>query len=130
VPFTQRFTRLTAFQKDAYFATFACTALATVLLIAPSAQHRILFRQRDKENLLRRSSRSAYAGLVVLALAIATALLLVLDVLVGRVLAWTLSAVVAAMLVWWWMAVPVAKRRTEQQDDPDHLDDRAARPVG
>jgi uncharacterized protein YacL len=119
VPFQQRGGRITGFQKDVYVVTLVAAAVATVLLIAPAAQHRVLFRMHDKEALLKRSSRSAYAGLVVLALAISAALLLVLDVLVGPVLAWTISAVVAAMLVWWWMAVPITKRRTAEFDDLD-----------
>jgi hypothetical protein len=44
--------------------------------------------------------------------------LLVVDVLVGRSLAWTLASVIAGMLAWWWIAVPLAKRRTEQFDEP------------
>ena len=55
-PFTQRFADLTPLQRDTYFATFACTALSSILLIAPSAQHRILFRQFEKEKLIRRSN--------------------------------------------------------------------------
>src|SRR5262245_38295622 len=37
VPFTQRFEQVTALQKDVYFLTFLCSAVATGLLIAPSA---------------------------------------------------------------------------------------------
>jgi hypothetical protein len=118
VPFQARGRNIGAFDRDVYVVTLVAAAVATVLLIAPAAQHRVLFRQHDKEGLLRRSSRSAYAGLVVLALAIPAAVLLVLDVLVGRALAWTLASVIAAMLVWWWIAVPFAKRRTEQFDQP------------
>jgi hypothetical protein len=114
VPFQARGGNIPAFDRDVYVVTLVAAAVATVLLIAPAAQHRVLFRKHDKEGLLRRSSRSAYAGLLVLALAIPSAVLLVVDVLVGRTLAWTLASVIAAMLVWWWVAVPVAKRRTEQ----------------
>lgn len=118
VPFQARGRNISGFDRDVYVVTLVAAAVATVLLIAPAAQHRVLFRQHDKEGLLRRSSRSAYAGLVVLALAIPSAVLLVVDVLVGRGLAWTLAAVIAAMLAWWWIAVPLAKRRTEQFDEP------------
>ena len=48
VPFTQRFTTLTATQEKVYYATLLCTTASTVLLIAPSAHHRINFRQQDK----------------------------------------------------------------------------------
>src|SRR5687768_15333878 len=80
VPFQQRGADLTEFQRDVYFITLLAAAIATGLLIAPAAQHRVLFRQQDKEALLRRSNKSAFAGLVVLAIAIVAAVLLVTDV--------------------------------------------------
>src|SRR3954467_396000 len=81
VPFQQRGGQTTDFQQDVYFVTLVAAAVATALLIAPAAQHRVLFRQHDKERLLKRSSSMAYAGLLVLAVAIASAVLLVVDVL-------------------------------------------------
>ena len=117
VPFQQRGTQLTDFQRDVYFATLLAAAVATGLLIAPAAQHRVLFRQHDKEALLRRSNRSAFLGLTVLALAIVGAILLVTDVLFDLTLAWSTAAVVGALLVWWWIAVPYWKRAHNEQDD-------------
>ncbi len=119
VPFNQGWTKLTDFQRDVYFATLLVAAVATGLLIAPAAQHRVLFRQHDKEALLRRSNRSAFLGLTVLALAIVGAILLVTDVLFDLTLAWSTAAVVGALLVWWWIAVPYWKRAHNEQDDPD-----------
>lgn len=118
VPFQARGRNLGDVDRDVYLVTLVAAAAATALLIAPAAQHRVLLRQHDKEGLLRRSSRSAYAGLLVLALAIPSAVLLVVDVLVGRALAWTLASVIAAMLLWWWVVVPFAKRQPEQRDRP------------
>ena len=81
VPFQQTAAKITDFQKDVYYVSLVAAAVASALLIAPAAQHRVLFRQRDKEALLHRSSRSAFAGLVVLAIAVVSALLLVVVVL-------------------------------------------------
>ena len=92
VPFQQTRDQLTDFQRDVYFATLLAAAVATGLLIAPAAQHRVLFRQHDKEALLRRSNRSATLGLTVLALAIVGAVLLVTDVLFDLTLAWVTAA--------------------------------------
>ncbi len=75
----------------------------------------MLFRQQDKEGLLQRSSRLAYAGLVVLALAIGTAVLLVTDVLFSRTQAWITAGAVAALLVWWWIAVPFWQRSHDRR---------------
>ena len=115
VPFSQGVDELTDFQRDVYLVALLAAAIATALLIAPAAQHRVLFRQRDKEALLHRSNRSAFAGLVVLALAVCSTLLLVVDVLFDRTLAWTISATVAAVLAWWWLAVPLWQRSHKEQ---------------
>lgn len=117
VPFQQKVDTLTDFQRGVYFVALAAAALATALLIAPAAQHRVLFRQQDKEGLLRRSNRSAVAGLLALGLAICSALLLVVDVLFSLTLAWLTAGLLAALLVWWWIAVPFWQRAHKEQDD-------------
>jgi hypothetical protein len=117
VPFQQAFGRATEFQRGVYFVALAACAVASALLIAPAAQHRVLFRQHDKEKLLERSSRSAFAGLLVLAVAIVSAVLLVVDVLFSRTLAWTTAGILAALLAWWWIAVPFWQRAHHDQDD-------------
>ena len=117
VPFQQTASRITDFQRDVYFVTLLAVCVATGLLIAPAAQHRVLFRMHDKEGLLHRSSRMAYAGLVVLALAITTAVLLVTDVFFSRTQAWISAAAVAAVLAWWWVAVPFWQRSHNRQED-------------
>jgi Flp pilus assembly protein TadB len=123
VPFQQTVDRIDDFQRDVHFVALLSAAIATALLIAPAAQHRVLFRQHDKENLLRRSSRSALVGLVVLALAISSAILLVVDVLFSRTQAWVTAGVVAALLMWWWVLLPFWLRSRNKQDNPDAVDD-------
>ena len=119
VPFQQSADRFTDFQRDVHYVALLSAAVATVLLIAPAAQHRVLFRQMDKENLLRRSNRSALAGLLALALAICSALLLVVDVLFSRAQAWATAGAVAALLLWWWVLVPFWHRARSAQDARD-----------
>jgi Family of unknown function (DUF6328) len=124
VPFQQTVDRTTDFQRDVYFLTLVAVCVATGLLIAPAAQHRVLFRQHDKEALLHRSSRNAYAGLVVLAVAISAAVLLVIDVLFSRTQAWVTAGAVAAVLAWWWIVIPFWQRSHNRQD-PLQDDQRA-----
>jgi hypothetical protein len=116
VPFQETVGKITDFQRDVYFVTLVAAAVASALLIAPAAQHRVLFRQRDKEALLHRSSRSAFAGLVVLAVAMVAAILLVVDALFSRTLAWVTSGGVGALLAWWWVAVPLWRRAHSEQE--------------
>lgn len=122
VPFQQTAKNLTGFQRDVYFVALLAATVATGLLIAPAAQHRVLFRQRDKEQLLERANRSAFAGLVVLVIAIVSALLLVIDVLFSATLAWTTVGIVAVLLGWWWIAVPFWQRAHHEQIQPDDGD--------
>ncbi|MGY1634010.1 DUF6328 family protein [Geodermatophilus sp. SYSU D01186] len=124
VPFQQGGADLTEFQRDVYFVTLLAAAITTGLLIAPAAQHRVLFRQHDKENLLRRSHRSAFLGLIVLAIAICSAVLLVTDVVFDLTLAWVTTGIVAALLAWWWIAVPFWQRAHARQDSPPENGER------
>src|SRR5688572_25753135 len=70
VPFSQRFGELTDFQRDAYFATFICAAFAPIFLIAPTAYHRLRFRDYDKERLITTATKLSITGTIFLALAI------------------------------------------------------------
>jgi membrane-bound acyltransferase YfiQ involved in biofilm formation len=48
VPFQQRFTAVTDFQRDVYFVTLLAAAAASAFFIAPTAFHRVRFQDRDK----------------------------------------------------------------------------------
>lgn len=110
VPFQQGGDEMTGFQRDVYFVTLMAAVAATALLIAPAAQHRALFRQHDKEDLLRRSNRNAFLGLTVLAVALVSAVLLVTDVLFSLPQAIVAAAVVAVLVGWLWIGSPVVQR--------------------
>jgi hypothetical protein len=116
VPFSNGYVRMTAAQKDIFFATFISTALATAFLIAPSANHRILFRQRDKEQLLRRSNRQSVIGLVFLTLAVVGATALITDVIFSSLAATLAATGVAVVLLVVWFVVPIYRRLTTAED--------------
>lgn len=110
VPFTQRWAEVTAFQRDVYFGTLLASTVAAILLIAPSAQHRLLFRQQEKEQLLVRSNQLAIAGLGVLAVAMVGVVLLITDVLFGPTETIITSVVIALVFLFFWWAQPVRRR--------------------
>jgi hypothetical protein len=110
VPFTQRFGEVTDIQKDVYFLTFLCTAIATALLIAPSAYHRLNWRRGDKEHLLVVSNRLAISGTAFLALAISGAVFVVTDILFDPTSAAVVAAVTAAFFGWFWYGLPLLRR--------------------
>src|SRR5688500_9823813 len=69
VPFAQRFGQVTEFQTHVYFGTLLCSAVASAFFIAPTAYHRLNFRQHDKKHIVEMASRFTILGLVALALA-------------------------------------------------------------
>jgi hypothetical protein len=79
VPFTQRFQQLTDGQEYAFFVSLLCTALGSVLLIAPSTYHRLRFREHDKEQMLQTANRLSIAGTIFLAVAMTSAVYLITD---------------------------------------------------
>ena len=113
VPFTQRFAEASDLQKDAYFFTFLCTAAATALLIAPSAYHRLTWRQGDKEHLLVMSNRLTIAGTSFLAVAIAGAVFVVTDLLFTTTAAALIAGATAAFYALFWYALPLRRRLRE-----------------
>ena len=106
VAFSGRFRMLTDGQRAVYFATVLGTTIATGLFMAPTAYHRIRFRQGDKERLLRTSNAFAIVGIAFLALSITLAVLLITDLLFGWSVAVGVGVVVLGFLVWVWFAIP------------------------
>jgi uncharacterized protein DUF6328 len=111
VPFSSRFNEITGFQRGAYFAALVGTAAASVLLIAPTSVHRILFRRGQKEYMVDLSNRLAIGGLLSLAVAMVAAMMLVSDVMFGMVAAIVIGVTTAAAFGYVWAALPLRRRR-------------------
>jgi hypothetical protein len=110
LPFLARFDLLTRVDRDAYYAAFLCTAVGTVMLMAPSANHRLRFREYDKEPMLFWFNRLVLVGSTFLAAAIALAVFLVTDLLFDQSWAALLAALVAAWIVLVWYVTPLWQR--------------------
>jgi DMSO reductase anchor subunit len=112
VPFSQRFTDLSPFQEKLYFGVLISVALATVLLVAPTAGHRILFRRQQKEYIVTIANRLALIGLLLLAVSMCGAIALISDFLFGATTAVISTAVMAAAFVGFWFFGPVMRRQS------------------
>ena len=110
VPFQQNFTKATSFQEGVYLVTLLLTAMATALLIAPSAYHRVQFRQDDKRHIVYVANRFAIIGFAFLAAAMSSAILLVSDYLFSSTTAVICTAGTAVVLYGFWYALPLARR--------------------
>lgn len=111
LPFTNRFARLSHGQRDLYLATLVLSALATALLLAPVAYHRLVFRRGQKEGLVRAANVMAILGLAAVGLAISAAVLLVTSFVASTVTAALISAFVFLSFAGLWFAFPLSRRR-------------------
>ncbi len=120
LPFTDRFQDLVPTQRLMYSVAFTVVATASVLLMAPTAYHRIRFRQQDKERMLRWANRFAIVGVGLLAIAIGTIVLLVIDVLYALPTASFIAGAVMALIAWSWFALPLYRRLDDASSGPEH----------
>src|SRR3954469_6198044 len=110
VPFQQGFQKATDFQKDVYLVTLLLTALSSALLMAPSAYHRLEFRQDDKKHIVFAANRFAIAGFAVLAAAMTSAVLLVTNYLYSETTSIVSTVGVALVLYGFWYVTPLVRR--------------------
>jgi len=118
VPFQQRFALVNDLEKGVYFGTLLASAVASALFIAPTAYHRVMFRERDKPRLVKIASRFALAGLAALAVAMNGAILLVTDFLFdGAIIPITVVLTVAMFIGLWFVLGLVRRMSTERSRD-------------
>src|SRR3954466_15644037 len=114
-PLAARFPELTPFQRHDYFITLLSAGAAAILLIAPTAYHRILFRCGDKEYLVQVANRFTLIGLAFVAISMIGALLLVTDLMFdGAVVAATGALATLGCLAWWCL-LPLLRRAALQR---------------
>jgi hypothetical protein len=117
VPFQQRFAQVTDFQRDVYFATLLAAAAASALFVAPTAYHRLMFRERDKPRLVAISSKLALGGLACLAIAMNGAVLLVTDVLFDTTTVAVTIALTATLFLGLWFGLGLVRRMGKERSN-------------
>jgi hypothetical protein len=110
-PMSARFPQLDVAQRVEYFVTLLAAGAAAVVLMAPTAHHRILFRCGDKEHLVTVSNRYTLLGLACVAVAMLGALLLVASLMFPGPVATATLAGFALAFGWCWCVAPVLRRR-------------------
>ncbi len=111
LPFTNRFSHLSPGQRNLYLGTIVLAAVATALLLGPVAYHRLVFRQGQKERLVRAANIMAIAGLATVGLAVSAAVLLVTDYVSSGLTAGLITAFVTIVFAGLWFVFPLAHRR-------------------
>jgi hypothetical protein len=110
VPFTERFAETTELQRDTYMVALLSTLAGSVFLIAPTAYHRIRFRDRDKEAMLRISNTFAIVGVTCLAVGMTAVVFLVTDLIFKGVATALVTAATAALFATVWFLLPLARK--------------------
>lgn len=110
LPFQQRFEELTQNQVYVYFSALVCAAIAIVLLITPTANHRLRWRQQDKDALLVFATKTAIAATVFLAAGMAASVYLITDFLFGEPATALVTGPLAALFILFWYGLPLFRR--------------------
>jgi hypothetical protein len=110
VPFANGWQRVTEVQKDAYMVALLAALAGSVFLIAPSAWHRILFRKRDKEQLLLTANAFAIIGTFFVAVGMSASVFLVTDVIYNDLTASVVAALTALLFAVVWFVSPLLRR--------------------
>jgi small-conductance mechanosensitive channel len=111
VPFSQRFASVGPFERNVYLITLLLTAIASALLIAPSAYHRIEFRLGDRPHIVVVAHRLTLAGFAFLALAMTGAVLLITRYLFSVTTTIVVVSLVFLMFASLWGLLPLGRRR-------------------
>jgi uncharacterized protein DUF6328 len=109
VPFSQRFGDLTPFQIDVYYVTLMATLLSTACFITPSASHRLRFHQNDRPWIVESANAMTIAGLIFLAVALSSSVLLITDLLFSGARVWIYTGGVAVIIVALWFVRPLLR---------------------
>ena len=118
VPFSAKFD-VDRTEKAAYVIALFATLAGAILLIAPSAYHRLRWREKNKERMLRTSNLLAICGLVAIAIAMTASVFLVTDVLLPRSAAAVLTVGAGIAFALAWFALPLSRPYDRWDDEVD-----------
>ena len=110
LPFQARFAQLGTDLHVVYLMTVACSLAATVLLVAPVAMHRLLFRRHRLNTVVSVSHRCAYAGLLLLGTALTGVAVVVFGAVLGTTAAAVAGVLTAVAMLIAWVAFPLWTR--------------------
>jgi hypothetical protein len=116
-PLTPGFEDLGSLQRIEYFVTLALAGGAAILLIAPTAYHRALFRQGDKEYLVTIANRLTIAGLAAVGTSMVGAMVFVTGLLFGQPAALVSGTIAGICCLTLWGVLPVARRLALSRSD-------------
>ena len=132
VPFSSGWRGLHDGQHTAYVIAFVATILSVIGLMTPTAYHRLRWRERNKERMLRVSQFGAVGGIAFLAVAMSAVAYLVLDEVARTGWAVIATALLGGAFVLVWFALPLSMPydRWDEDMDEDELERMGDEPAG
>jgi hypothetical protein len=112
VPFSAGFDRVSTPERYFYLGVLVVVAIATGLLIAPTALHRLIFRRGDKPYLVDTANRFTIAGIVFLTIAMVGILGFISGWLFGWLAGGVAMALAATFFGGFWFGVGLRRRRS------------------
>jgi Family of unknown function (DUF6328) len=110
IAFQQRFATLGDVERGLFLVALFSSACASVLLTAPAAVHRILFRYNVKDQIVDVTARLLKVALGFLALAMVTAVSFVVMLVAGIGVALGMAVALALLVVGTWLVGPRRRR--------------------
>ncbi|MBA0124422.1 hypothetical protein H0B56_02570 [Haloechinothrix sp. YIM 98757] len=110
VAFTPLFRKASGFEQGLHLAAVLLAVLATAMLSAPAAWHRVLFRSGRRHEILRYGNRLVLVGLVCIALAVTATIALMVKVIFGLVPMIVIATLVALVFATAWFFAPLRLR--------------------
>jgi hypothetical protein len=111
LPFQPRFDGLDFTMRMVYLATVGCSVAATVLLEAPVGAHRLLFRRHRTQFLVSAAHRFAYAGLLLMGLALTGVTVIIFGAVAGPPTGAIAGACAIVAQLALWVVLPLWVRR-------------------
>lgn len=111
LPFQQRFDELNLTMRTVYLITVGCSVGATVLLEAPVGMHRMLFRRHRIQSVVSAAHRFAYAGLLLMGMALTGVAVIIFGVVAGPAAGAIAGACAVLAQIAFWVLLPLRIRR-------------------
>ena len=106
IAFQQRFASAGTGELALYLIALCSSACASVVLTAPAAVHRVLFRQKVKGEIVDVTAQMIKIGMACLAVAMVTSVCFVVLFVAGPVLGWVTSAALGVLVAVTWLQIP------------------------
>ena len=111
LPFQPRFDGLSTTMRVIFLATVSGSVAATVLLEAPVAMHRLLFRRHRTQFLVSAADRLAYSGLLLMGVALTGVAVIIFSAVAGPVTGAIAGTTAFVAQFAFWVLLPLWARR-------------------